>query len=103
MGTDCPLILMSAGEFADKYTSDALRSAMRRRIRSIVPIVAMVSFLVVNRVGRGAQSRSRSFRLVLARVCASTRLTITAQYRLWVPSALGRLPDTTTEPAGMRP
>jgi hypothetical protein len=41
--------------------------------------------------------------LVLARVCASTRLTITAQYRLYVPSALGRLPLTTTEPAGMRP
>jgi ABC-type branched-subunit amino acid transport system ATPase component len=33
----------------------------------------------------------------------STFFTITAQYRLWLPSADGRLPDTTTEPAGMRP
>ena len=39
---------------------------------------------------------------VLARVLASTRLTITAQYRLYLPSADGRLPDTTTEPEGMR-
>ena len=52
---------------------------------------------------RRLQSRSRSLMLVLARVCASTRLTITAQYRLYLPSALGRLPLTTTEPAGMRP
>jgi hypothetical protein len=31
------------------------------------------------------------------------RFTITAQYRLYLPSALGRLPLTTTLPAGMRP
>ena len=49
------------------------------------------------------QSLKSSFKLVLARVCASTRLTITAQYKLWLPSALGKLPETTTEPAGMRP
>jgi hypothetical protein len=36
--------------------------------------------------------------LVLARVCASTFLTMTAQYRLYLPSAEGRLPLTTTEP-----
>ncbi len=50
-----------------------------------------------------AQARSRSLMLVLARVCASTFLTITAQYRLYLPPALGRLPLTTTDPAGMRP
>jgi len=36
--------------------------------------------------------------LVFERVFASTCLTITAQYRLWLPSAAGRFPDTTTEP-----
>ena len=49
------------------------------------------------------QARSNSLMLVLARVCASTFLTMTAQYRLYLPSAEGRLPLTTTEPAGMRP
>ena len=48
-------------------------------------------------------ARNKSLMLVLERVCASTRLTITAQYRLYLPSALGRLPLTTTEPDGMRP
>ena len=38
------------------------------------------------------QARSSSLMPVLARVCASTRLTITAQYRLYLPSADGRLP-----------
>ena len=41
--------------------------------------------------------RSSSFRLVLARVFASTRLTITAQYRPYLPSAEGSVPGTTTE------
>ena len=47
--------------------------------------------------------RSNSLMPVLARVLASTRLTITAQYREYLPSSEGRLPDTTTEPAGTRP
>ena len=41
--------------------------------------------------------------LVLERVWASTFFTITAQYRLWLPSLAGRLLETTTEPGGMRP
>ena len=41
--------------------------------------------------------------LVLERVCASTRLTITAQFRLYLPSAEGSDPLTTTEPEGTRP
>ncbi|MPN31917.1 hypothetical protein SDC9_179392 [bioreactor metagenome] len=49
------------------------------------------------------QARSRSLIAVLARVWASTFLTMTAQYRLYLPSAEGRLPGTTTEPAGTRP
>ena len=49
------------------------------------------------------QSRSRSLMLVLARVSAVTCLTITAQYRLWLPSLAGMEPLTTTEPEGMRP
>ena len=49
------------------------------------------------------RSRSSSLRPTRARVFASTRLTMTAQARLWVPSGAGRLPGTTTEPAGTRP
>ena len=54
-------------------------------------------------LGNKNQSRSSSLMEVLARVRASTRLTMTAQYRLYLPSADGRLPLTTTLPAGMRP
>lgn len=49
------------------------------------------------------QLRSSSLMLVLARVFASTCLMITAQDRLCEPSAAGRLPGTTTAPAGTRP
>ena len=41
--------------------------------------------------------------LVFARVRASTRFTMTAQYRWQRPSLDGRLPATTTEPGGIRP
>src|SRR3569832_1842676 len=106
--------------------SVAFFSLIKRRMRSIVPLMKPPSseiparcavqdffrfdqqeslgrpgaFLDINYHG---QSRSRSFRLVFARVCASTRLTITAQLRLYLPSSLCRLPDTTTDPTGMRP
>src|SRR5690348_13297895 len=46
---------------------------------------------------------SNSLMEVFARVFSSTRLTITAAYRLCEPSAAGRVPDTTTLPAGTRP
>ena len=49
------------------------------------------------------QVSKSSLMLVLARVPASTFLTITAQYNECVPSAAGKLPETTTEPAGTRP
>ena len=52
---------------------------------------------------RGTHSRRSSLIEVFARVCASTRLTITAQYSEYLPSAEGRLPGTTTAPAGTRP
>src|SRR5690606_38287916 len=47
--------------------------------------------------------RNNSFADVLARVFASTRLTMIAAARLWLPSAAGRLPGTTTLPGGTRP
>ena len=50
-----------------------------------------------------AQARSSSLMLVLARLCASTRLTITARTTWRMPSAEGSVPGITTEPAGMRP
>src|SRR5690606_5252401 len=46
------------------------------------------------------QPRSSSLMLVLARVFASTCLTITAQYSECEPSAAGSEPDTTTLPGG---
>src|SRR2546427_12792946 len=49
------------------------------------------------------QLRNNSLMLVLARVPASTRLTMTAQYKLQVPSPDGRIPATTTDPDGTRP
>ena len=52
---------------------------------------------------RAHYALSRSLMLVLARVCASTRLTMTAQARLCEPSADGSEPGTTTEPEGTRP
>ena len=47
--------------------------------------------------------RSSSLMDVFARVCASTRFTMTAQDKEYFPSADGRLPGTTTDPAGTRP
>ena len=38
--------------------------------------------------------------LVFSLVLVSTRLTMTAQYMLYFPSAEGRLPDITTHPPG---
>lgn len=48
-------------------------------------------------------ARNSSLIDVLARVCASTRFTITAQYKPYLPSAEGSVPGTTTDPAGTRP
>ena len=48
-------------------------------------------------------ARNSSLIEVLARVCASTRLTITAQYNPYFPSAEGSVPGTTTDPAGILP
>ena len=62
--------------------------------------VFFVSF-VVQRFSDAA--RSSSLTDVRARVFSSTRLTMMAAFRLWLPSAAGRLPATTTEPAGTRP
>ena len=47
--------------------------------------------------------RSSSLMDVLARVCASTRLTMTAHDSEYLPSGDGRLPGTTTDPDGTLP
>ena len=47
--------------------------------------------------------RNSSLAEVLARVCASTCLTMMAAASAWLPSFAGRVPGTTTEPAGTRP
>jgi hypothetical protein len=46
MGTHWPLILISAGEWPDKYTSEAFLSLIKRRMRSIVPIVPLVAIVL---------------------------------------------------------
>ena len=99
IGTVVPWILNWTGAPLDKYTSEAWRCTIRRSTFSMLPDIARGDAAAV----RGGQERSSSLMLVLARVCASTFLTITAQYRLYLPSAEGRLPLTTTEPAGTRP
>ena len=48
-------------------------------------------------------ARNNSLIEVLARVWASTRLTMTAQYRPYLPFDEGNVPGTTTDPAGTRP
>ena len=47
--------------------------------------------------------RNNSLIPTLPKVFASTFFTITAQYKLYLPHLDGRLPETTTEPAGTRP
>ena len=47
--------------------------------------------------------RSKALMPTLARVLASTFLTIIAAYKLYVPHFDGKFPGTTTEPAGTRP
>src|ERR1700712_2877426 len=42
IGTAWPLILIIAGALADRYTSEAFLSAIRRRMRSIVPMLYSV-------------------------------------------------------------
>src|SRR5690606_34308291 len=58
---------------------------------------------VVQSVDVDAHARSNSLMAVFERVCSSTRLTMMAAYRLWLPSAAGKEPATTTLPAGTRP
>ena len=52
---------------------------------------------------RNYSVRNSSLMPTFERVRSSTRFTMTAQYRLYLPSSDGRLPDTTTDPAGTRP
>src|SRR5258706_15841237 len=52
---------------------------------------------------QSSTARSSALMPTLSRVLASTRLTMTAQYRLYLPPADGRFPDTTTDPGGTRP
>ena len=75
-------------------------SAIRRRDRSIR------DELTGELQGLGLDAchvRSSSLIDVFARVCASTRFTMTAQDKAYFPSADGRLPGTTTDPEGTRP
>src|SRR6185436_18924001 len=58
----------------------------------------------LERVGvDGGHARSSSLIDVFARVCASTRFTITAHDSAYLPSGEGRLPGTTTDPDGTLP
>src|SRR6185312_3298655 len=77
-----------------------------RHAEPIQPIAGLAAGIAGGEAeNRGAhsQSRSRSLMDVFVRVFSSTRLTITAAYRLCEPSNAGNEPATTTLPAGMRP
>ena len=85
------------------------RAAVRRRHRGAADEglgegdgIQRVQDGLASRAGQAGQSRSSSLMLVLERVCASTRFTITAQYSDGPGSPSGQglpgmLPDTTTE------
>src|ERR1041384_3061150 len=96
-GTATPLILMLIGAPTDMKMSEAFLSSDLWNSRFIADILSPL-FLCLPQ-----SPRSSSFRLVLARVFASTFLTMTAQYRPQLLSGEGKLPETTNEPAGARP
>src|SRR5258707_4293372 len=96
MGMAWPLILILMGEPTDRKMSEAFFSAISWNSRFIVD-------MGTSPLRRRYSPRNSSLMLVFARVLASTCFTITAQYRPYLPSREGRVPGTTTEPAGTRP
>src|SRR6267142_6858033 len=95
IGMATPLILILMGEPTDRKMSEAFFSAISWNSRCIADMGIPL--------GTGYSPRKSSLMLVFARVLASTCFTITAQYRPYLPSADGRVPGTTTDPAGTRP
>src|SRR6185436_19155483 len=122
-GMMMPRILIDTGAPAEMNRSDACFSAisLNKGVRNMLASTFRYGAIVMlwndsygtTVMGDSPVSRnaghdsygilSSSLMLVLARVLASTCLTITAQYRLYFPSGEGRFPDTTTEPAGILP
>src|SRR6185295_15802480 len=111
-GMMMPRILIDTGAPAEMNRSDACFSAisLNKGVRNMLASTFRYGTTVMgdSPVSRNAGHDSygilsSSLMLVLARVLASTCLTITAQYRLYFPSGEGRFPDTTTEPAGILP
>src|ERR1041384_7144632 len=88
-GTATPLILMLVGAPTDMKMSEAFLSAITWNSRFIADILSPL-FLCLPQ-----SPRSSSFRVVLARVFASTFLTMTAQYRPQLLSGEGKLPENT--------
>lgn len=77
-----------------------VREAMQRKRTALAHGRAFATRARQGPPGALPHPRSRSLMLVLARVFASTCLTMTAQYSEWLPSAAGSEPDTTTLPGG---
>src|SRR5699024_983820 len=74
--------------------------------RTLEPVACLAAGVAIGESVKGdfhRSLRSNSLMPVLARVFASTCLTMTAAYRLCVPSVAGRLPATTTLHVGTRP
>lgn len=68
-----------------------------------IKIKSLRSVLIVEMFDQTEISqRNKSFKLVL-HVFVHQLFTIIAAYKLYLPSADGKLPGTTTEPAGTRP
>ena len=93
-----------ARDFAELATLDVgLPAAEKKNVALLAAFRPWVSSMFQEIKADDRYRRSSSLRLTLARVCASTRLTITAQFSAYRPSFDGSEPGTTTAPAGTRP
>ena len=76
------------------------------KYRTSLIVLNSVKFLTIHICNSNYSSetaRNNSLMPTFASVFASTFFTIIAAYKLYVPQAEGKLPGTTTEPAGTRP
>src|SRR5690348_3536061 len=89
-----------------RYRVGAVVDEVVRHFEAGEPVARLLAGVAVwKSIQDGVHSplRKSSLMLVLPRVFSSTCLTMIAAYRLWLPSFAGRLPATTTLPAGTRP
>ena len=111
----CWLVEVDIRKYFDTLDHAHLRALLRQRVRDGVLLRLIDKWLSAGVLDDGeltqpeagtpqsSMLRNSSFSAVLARVCESTRFTITAHARPYLPLADGSVPGTTTAPAGTRP